>query len=188
MDPTVTELMSAWRQGDTNARDRLFGVLHPEMRRLAGQFFRRERADHTLQPTALVNEAWLRLSDSSAISCADRGHLMAMVARLMREILVDHARARATAKRDGGERVNLTDLGLAYQAADVDLVDLDAALERLEEIDPLKVRIIELRYFVGMTIEDTGAALDLSVATVKRHWQAARIWLFDRMGGEPSRT
>ncbi|MGB0135230.1 ECF-type sigma factor, partial [Dokdonella sp.] len=101
MEAPVTEWLSAWRDGDTAARDRLVQVLYPELRRLAGQIFRRERSDHTLQPTALVNEAWLRLSGSAAVEGGDRGHILAVAARLMREILIDHARRRAASKRDG---------------------------------------------------------------------------------------
>ena len=182
MDAPVTEWLAAWREGDADARDRLVAVLYPELRRIAQQVFRRERADHTLQPTALVNEAWLRLSGSAALASTDRSHLLGVAARLMREILIDHARRRAAAKRDGGHRVDLTDLDLADESQSIDLMGLDAALQRLEGIDPLKARIIELRYFGGMSIEETAAATELSPATVKRHWQAARIWLYNAMG------
>jgi RNA polymerase sigma factor (TIGR02999 family) len=181
MDAPVTEWLSAWREGDAQARDRLIAVLYPELRRIAQQVFRRERADHTLQPTALVNEAWLRLSGSAAIAGKDRGHLLGVAARLMREILIDHARRRAAAKRDGGSRVDLTDLELAEDAQSIDLMALDAALQRLEEIDPIKARIVELRYFGGMSIEETAETTQTSPATVKRHWQAARIWLYNAM-------
>ena len=186
MDAPVTEWLSAWREGDAQARDRLVAVLYPELRRIAQQAFRRERADHTLQPTALVNEAWLRLSGSAALASKDRGHLLGVAARLMREILIDHARRRAAAKRDGGNRVDLTDLDLADESQSIDLMGLDAALQRLDEIDALKARIVELRYFGGMSIEETAEATQLSPATVKRHWQAARIWLYNAMSAEPS--
>jgi RNA polymerase sigma factor (TIGR02999 family) len=182
MNAPVTEWLSAWRDGDAAARDRVVHVLYPELRRLAGQIFSRERADHTLQPTALINEAWLRLSGSAAIEGADRTHIIAVAARLMREILIDHARRRSASKRDGGQRVDLTGLDMADEAQAVDLVGLDAALSNLEKVDSIKARIVELRYFGGMSIEETAAAVALSPATVKRHWQAARIWLFNALG------
>ena len=187
MDAPVTEWLSAWRKGDSAARDRLVQVMYPELRRLAGQAFRSERADHTLQPTALVNEAWLRLSGSANPEGADRAHLLTVVARLMREILIDHARRRAASKRDGGHRVDLDALDLADDAQNIDLIGRDAALLRLEQVDAIKARIVELRYFAGMSIEETAEAVALSPATVKRHWQAARIWLFNALG-EGERT
>ncbi len=178
MNAPVTEWLSAWREGDCAARDRLVEVLYPELRRLAGQAFRRERGDHTLQPTALVNEAWLRLSGSGNPEGADRAHLLNVAARLMREILIDHARRRSASKRDGGQRVDLDGLDIVEDSEQVDLIALDAALCRLEQVDSIKARIVELRYFGGMNIEETANAVELSPATVKRHWQAARIWLF----------
>ncbi|HET9034117.1 MAG TPA: sigma-70 family RNA polymerase sigma factor [Dokdonella sp.] len=186
MDAPVTEWLSAWREGDSAARDRLVHVLYPELRRIAGQVFRRERADHTLQPTALVNEAWLRLSGSAAIEGADRSHILAVAARLMREILIDHARRRSASKRDGGQRIDLTELDVADDSNGIDLIDLDVALSRLEQVDPIKARIVELRYFGGMNLEETAETVDLSVATVKRHWQAARIWLFNALSENTS--
>ncbi len=185
MDVPVTELLSSWRDGDARARDSLVAAIYPELRGLAAQLFRRERADHTLQPTALVNEAWLRLSGSSTIAAADRSQLMGIAARLMREILIDHARARAAGKRDGGERLTLSAIDAVHQSADpIDLIALDGALDRLERLDPNKARIVELRYFGGLSISETGAALGQSEATVKRHWQAARIWLFDALAAQ----
>ena len=181
MEAPVTEWLSAWREGDSAARDRLAQVMYPELRRLAGQIFRRERSDHTLQPTALVNEAWLRLSGSALIEGADRGHILAVAARLMREILIDHARRRGASKRDGGQRVDLTGLNLVADAPSTDLIGLDAALSRLEQVDSMKARIVELRYFGGLSIDETAEAVALSPATVKRHWQAARIWLFNAL-------
>ena len=180
-DTPITSLLVAWRGGDDAARDRLAAVLYPELRRLAQQAFRRERGDHTLQPTALVNEAWLRLAGAAAIPGDDRGHLFAVAARLMREILIDHARRRAAAKRDGGERVTLSRVDLGDGGGDIDLIGLDAALQQLDGVDPVKGRVVELRYFGGLSIEDTAQAMALSPATVKRHWQAARIWLFNAL-------
>src|SRR5690606_33033715 len=165
MEPAVTQLLADWRQGDAGARDRLIGALYPELHRLAEQLFRRERGDHTLQPTALVNEAWLRLSGLDAIEANDRGHLFAVSARLMREILIDHARRRAAAKRDGGERMSLTHLEQVGESDDVELLGLNDALEKLEAIDPAKARIVELRYFGGLSIEETATVVGQSPAT-----------------------
>lgn len=183
-DAPITSLLAAWRGGDDSARDRLAAALYPELRRLAQQAFRRERRDHTLQPTALVNEAWLRLAGSASIPGDDRGHLLSVAARLMREILIDHARRRAAAKRDGGARVTLSRVEVGDDGDGIDLLGLDAALQRLDRIDPVKGRIVELRYFGGLSIDDTARALSLSPATIKRHWQAARLWLFDALAGE----
>ena len=177
MASSITELLSGWHAGDTDARDRLVEQLYPELRRLAEQVFRAERRNHTLQPTALVSEAWLRLAGAGAIASADRGHLFAVAARLMREILIDHARQRARIKRDGGERVTLSGLEAGGAGDEVDLVDLDAALEKLERIDPAKARVVELRYFGGLSIEETAEALGVSVRTVKRDWTMAKLWL-----------
>lgn len=183
MGDMVTQWLEEWRGGDAAARDRLLGVMYPEMRRIAGALFRNERRNHTLQPTALVNEAWIRVGGTVAEISNDQRHLLALMARSMREILIDHARRRGAAKRDGGQRVGLTQLQLADEAVAVDLLDLDAALARLEEIDALKGRIVELRYFGGMSIEETAAATELSPATIKRHWRAARLWLFEALAG-----
>lgn len=181
MDAPVTELLAAWRGGDTPARDALVTALYPELRRLAQQLFRRERSDHTLQPTALVNEAWLRLSGSAA-TATDRTQLFAIAARLMREILIDHARARAALKRDGGERVTLSAVDVTDERTnEIDLIALDDALNRLERLDSNKARIVELRYFGGLTVDETSKVVGQSQATVKRHWQAARVWLYDAL-------
>jgi len=184
MSEDVTELLSDWRRGDTTARDRLIAVLYPELRRLAGNLFRNERANHTLQPTALVNEAWLRLAGSRELAIGHRAQLFGIAARLMREVLVDHARGRARLKRDGGERLTLSrvDIG-GDDRGEPDLLDLDAALQRLEGIDPDKARIVELRYFGGLGIEEIAGSMGVSPATVKRHWQAARLWLFHALDG-----
>ena len=183
MPEPVTQWLAQWQDGDAGARDRLVAVLYPELHRLADRLFRRERWGHTLQPTALVNEAWLRLAGGQAPGAQQRGHLLAMAARVMREILIDHARGRARGKRDGGERLSLTQVDLPAEAPGVDLLDLDAALTRLEAIDPARARLVELRYFGGLSIEETAEALGQSPATVKRHWQSTRLWLYEAMAG-----
>lgn len=185
MGEDVTTLLRDWRQGDLAARDRLVALLYPELRALADRQLRGERANHTLQPTALVNEAYLRLSGLDRMDFQDRGHFVRMAARVMREVLVDHARRRQAVKRDGGQRVTLTGLQLVAEDADVDALALDAALQRLEQLDPDKARVVELRYFGGLTIEETAEAMGSSPATVKRHWQMARAWLFDALSTPP---
>lgn len=185
MDGEFTAWLSAWRQGDLSARDRLVDAVYPELRAIAQRQLGGERAGHTLQATALVNEAYLRLSGLDRIEWRDRVHFVHMAARVMREVLVDHARRRSANKRDGGERVSLT--GLALAAGDdggVDVAALDGALGALERLDADKARIVELRYFGGLTIEETAEALGLSPATVKRHWQVARTWLFEALSDQ----
>lgn len=186
MSQQFTQLLSAWRQGDASARDRLIEAAYPELRRIANRQLAGERRNHTLQPTALVNEAWLRLNGAKGMDVSDRSHFVRITAKLMREILVDHARRFNAAKRDGGERVGLTNLVIADERSEVDVVGLDAVLAQLEQIDPDKGRIVELRYFGGLTIEETAEAMDMSPATVKRHWMAARVWLFDALSGQDS--
>lgn len=181
MAEDITSLLRNWRDGDDSARDRLVAVLYPELRALADRQLRGERANHTLQPTALVNEAYLRLSGLERMDWQDRGHFVRMAARVMREILVDHARRRQAAKRDGGQRVTLTGLDVAADTGTVDALALDDALARLEKIDPDKARVVEMRYFGGLTIEETAQAMGSSPATVKRQWQSARAWLFDAL-------
>lgn len=161
----------------------MVNVVYPELRAIASRQMAGERRNHTLQPTALVNEAYMRLSGLNAIDWQDRSHFVRIAARLMREILVDHARRRNAQKRDGGERVTLTNLDFADAAGEtIDVVGLDLALTRLEELDANKGRVVELRFFGGLTVEETAVALDISPATVKRHWQAARVWLYEALG------
>lgn len=180
MTGDATQLLHAWRAGDTAARDRLVALLYQELRALAGRQFERERGEHTLQPTALVNEAYQRLAALDRIDWQGRAHFIGVAARLMREILIDHARRRQAGKRDGGERVTLF-TNLPAQQDALDVLDLENALLRLETIAPDKARVVELRFFGGLSIEDTAEAMELSPATVKRHWQAARVWLFDAL-------
>lgn len=181
MTTALTKLLADWRQGDLSARDRVIDVVYPELRAIASRQLAGERRNHTLQPTALVNEAYLRLSGVERIDWRSSSHFVRIVARLMREILVDHARRRGAAKRDGGEQVTLTSVDVPDNTDGVDVERLDAALAALEQIDPEKGRIVELRYFAGLTIDETAQALELSPATVKRHWQAARVWLHEAL-------
>lgn len=184
MDGELTQWLAAWRQGDLSARDRLVDAVYPELRAIAQRQLGGERAGHTLQATALVNEAYMRLGGLDRIEWRDRAHFVHMAARVMREVLVDHARRRAAHKRDGGERVSLTGIDLADGGDAVDVAALDSALAALERFDADKARIVELRYFGGLTIEETAEALGSSPATVKRHWQVARAWLFEALSDQ----
>ncbi len=174
----ATQLLHDWRAGDMEARDRLVALLYSELRGLAARQFGRERADHTLQPTALVSEAYQRLAALERIDWRDRAHFIGVAARLMREILIDHARRHQAEKRDGGQRVTLF-TNLPAQEGALDALALEQALQRLERLAPDKARVVELRFYGGLSIEETAEVMEISPATVKRHWQAARIWLFD---------
>ena len=185
MAEEFTGLLAAWRGGDLAARDRLVALVYPELRAIARRQLANERGDHTLQPTALANEAYMRLSRLDRIDWQDRVHFVRMASRVMREILVDHARRHGAGKRDGGERVPITQVDVAAPVGDIDMLALDGALDRLAAIDPARAQLVELRYFGGLTIEETAEALAISPATAKRHWQAARAWLFEALS-EPS--
>jgi len=179
----VSRLLLAWSNHDAAARDALVPIVYDELRRLAHKYMRGEREGHMLQTTALVNEAYLRLVDLDRMEWRDRAHFFAMAATLMRRILIDHARDRATDKRGG--RVMLTPLdGKDVRApSNVDVIALDQALDRLAAMDPQQSRIVELRFFGGLTIEETAEALDISPATVKREWTSAKAWLHQQMYG-----
>jgi len=179
---SVTVLLDRWRAGDTHAVDALVPLIYSELKRIAEQYLRMERAGHTLQPTALVNEAYLRLTDQERGAAVNRAHFIGISANLMRQVLVDHARARNAAKRDGGQRVALSESDHPAQSVDVDLVAVDAALERLAEFDARLARLVEMRFFGGLSIEETAAALDVSPATVKREWATAKAWLNRELG------
>lgn len=178
----VTALLQAWTGGDLSARDELMTVVYAELRRRAASRLRRERADHLLQPTALVHEAYLRLIDQRRTVWQNRAHFFAVASELMRRILVDQARGRKMAKRSGRwHRLDLTDADLRSHPRDVDLLDLDAALTRLATFDPRHAQIAELRFFGGLSLEETAHVVGRSVATVERDWQAARAWLFSQL-------
>jgi RNA polymerase sigma factor (TIGR02999 family) len=182
----ITELLRAWNAGDLEARDRAMALVYRELRRRAAVHLRRERPGHTLQPTALVHEAYMRLVDQRDAVWQSRAQFLAVVSQMMRRILVDHARARLAAKRSGRwSRVTLGDANdVAMSPIQIDLLDLDAALERLAAFDPRKSRIAELRFFGGLSLEEMGHVLDVSPKTVERDWQAARAWLFKTLCGQ----
>jgi len=180
----VTEWLVAWSGGDDEALQRLVPVVHTELRRLARRAMRRERAGHTLQTTALVNEAYLRLVDLAGITWNDRAHFFAMSARLMRRILVDHARSRRYQKRGGGATIVAFDEGLAVaDQPSTDLVALDDALVALASVDARKSRVVELRFFGGLSVEETAATLGVSPGTVMRDWRLAKSWLLRELDG-----
>ncbi len=177
----ITQLLIDWSKGDKAALDKLIPYVYDELRRLARHYMRRERAGHTLQTSALINEAYLRLVDQS-VPWQNRAHFCGIAARLMRQILVDHARAHQYAKRGGGaEKVSLDEAANLAQGRAAELVALDEALESLTAIDPQQGRIVELRFFGGLTIEETSEVLGISHATVERDWSVARAWLRRQM-------
>jgi RNA polymerase sigma factor (TIGR02999 family) len=166
------------------ALDRLLPLVHGELRRLAGRHMRHERAGHTLQASALVNEAYLRLIEVKHVQWQNRAHFFAMASRVMRRILVDAARAKGYQKRDaGGQRVSLDEAVAVADTPSHDFVALDDALNALEAIDPRKCKIVEMRFFGGMSVEETAEALHLSVGTIKRDWRLAKAWLARELGG-----
>ncbi len=176
--PHVTELLLAWSAGDRTALDQLVPIVHEELRRLARLQMRAERDNHTLQTTALVNEAFLRLVDLRRIRWQDRAHFLALSARLMRRILVDHARTRSYQKRGGGAaNVTLDEALIASEERGADLVALDDALEDLARVDARKSQVVELRFFGGLSVEETAQALKVSPETVTRDWRLAKVWL-----------
>lgn len=180
----ISALLEAWGQGDLGARDRLLPLVYDELRRRAKAYLARESPDHTLQPTALVHETYLRLVTQDRIAWRNRAQFFGVAAQMMRRILVDHARARKTAKRSGRwTRIALADgePTRAHPALDVDVLDLHAALDELAAFDPRKSQVAELRYFGGLSLDETGQVLQIAMATTERDWQAARAWLHARL-------
>jgi len=175
----VTVLLRRWSAGDVAALDALLPAVQDELRRLARAYMRREREGHTLEPAALVNEAYIRLVDQHDVRWASRGHFFAIAAQAMRRVLVDHARGHGAAKRGGGaERVTLSGIAAGEaERVDVDVLWLHEALERLARLDERQARVVELRYFAGMSVEEVAEVLGISPATVKREWSTARLWL-----------
>ena len=187
-DHDVTRLLHDWAGGDQAALGRLIDLVYPELRRIAARHLRRERQGHTLQPTALVNEAFLRLAQRPDKAWNDRAHFFAVAARIVRNVLVDHARAREASKRGAGAlAVTLTESAAQVPAPEVNLLDLDTALKELEQLDPQHSRIVELRYFAGLSIEETAVVVGVSESSVKRDWVLAKTWIRRRMeGGAPN--
>ncbi len=177
----VSELLAKWQAGDQEAFRALVPLVYNELRRLAHRYLRKERPDHTLQSTALVHEAYLRLTRQEAVHFENRAHFFAISAQLMRQILVEYARRRRAAKRDGGYKVTLEGAESGLKRQSVDLIALDDALNGLARLDPQQSRIVELRFFGGLTIEETAQQLRISPATVKREWSTARVWLHHEM-------
>ncbi|HXV59266.1 MAG TPA: ECF-type sigma factor [Vicinamibacteria bacterium] len=181
----VTELLHAWKGGSDEALDDLVPIVYGEIHRLARNHLRHERHAHTLQPTALTNEAFVRLFGYREVGWQDRAHFFAVAAQVMRRILVDHARKRRAAKRGAAAaRVTLDEAHGGVAPVDVDVLALHEALERLEALDPRQCRIVELRYFGGLSVEETASVLDTSRATVTRDWNVARLWLRRELEGD----
>ena len=180
----VTGLLLAWNGGDASAVERLMPLVYGELRTIAERHFRRERAGHTLQPTAVVHEAYFRLVDQTRVTWKNRGHFFAVASQAMRRILVDHARARETEKRGGGGRRVTLDVGVATPEPidDMDFVALDEALTRLKSLDGAQAQIVELRFFGGLSIDETAEALETSPSSVKREFRSAKAWLFRELG------
>jgi RNA polymerase sigma factor (TIGR02999 family) len=180
----VTQLLRAWRAGDDDALNRVLPLVEAELRRLARAHMTRERRGHTLQTTALVNEAFVRLVGARTLDWQDRAHFLGIVARLMRRVLVDHARARGYQKRGGGaQRVSLVEAMAVSPAPDVDVLTLDRALSALAAVDERKARVVELRFFGGLSVVETAEILHVSTDTIKRDWRLAKLWLLHELDG-----
>lgn len=182
----VTELLGRWNQGDADAREAIIERIYAELGGIAARYLANERADVEVQPTALVHEAYMRLADMDRVDWKGRAHFLSMAARLMREYLIDAARRRNAAKRDGGVRVTLSGVDGDPDAAGTDVLALNEALERLAEADPQRALIVELRFFGGLTVEETAEVVQMSPRSVKRSWQVARGWLFNELQGTSS--
>jgi RNA polymerase sigma-70 factor, ECF subfamily len=183
----ITHLLQRWSQGDRGAAEEVLPLVYDELHRIAAREFRRSRGDQTLQATVIVHEVYLRLSGHEGFRFSSRAHFFALAAKLMRQILVDHARRQNRLKRGGpAEKVTLTETAGLVEPRAPDLLAVDKALEKLEELDPRKAAIIELRFFVGLTLEETAAQLGISPETVGREWRRARAWLCNELeGGNP---
>ncbi len=178
----VTELLADWNAGDPEAADKIVPVIYGELRAIAGGYLRGERRDHTLQATALVHEAYVRMIESQGIPWRNRAHFVGVAAHVMRRVLVDHARRHRAAKRGGGApKLTLIEAADVQAARPTDVTELDDALAELEAMDPTKVQIVELRFFGGLSLEETAGVLGVSRATVSRQWRRARTWLYRRL-------
>lgn len=182
----VTQLLHDWSDGDKKAAEQLMPLVYDELRRMARGYLRRERPEHTLQPTALVNEAYLKLVDQRSVNWQNRHHFFGIAAQMMRRVLVDHAREHAAEKRGGLRRkVSLDEAGiLTMGERAAELVALDEALRKLAEVFPRKARVVELRFFGGLSVQETAGVLDVSDKTVMREWETAKLWLYREMEGE----
>ena len=184
----ITRWLGDWRQGNEDARDRLFAIVQPELRQIASRFLHRERGDHTLEPNALVNELYVRLIGATPITYNDRAHFFAVAAQTMRRILIDYARARVADKRGGvQQRVSLSAVdGWNAAGHSEDLIALDDVLAKLEKADPRAAKVVELRFFGGLSEDEVAEVLGVATITVKRDWRAARAWLIGRL--RPARS
>jgi RNA polymerase sigma factor (TIGR02999 family) len=181
----ISKLIEAWGNGNAEAFDRLVAAVYPELRRMARRQLGRRASGHSLESAALANEAYLKLVRAGTIQCESRVHFLALCAQVIRRILVDHARSRGYAKRGGNAlRVPLDEVLLASQSRGIEVLALDRALESLAQLDPRKSRVVELRYFGGLTTEETADLLDISPETAKRDWRMAKAWLFDALAGD----
>ena len=189
MDPKgeVTSLLAAWSKGDPTALDELMPLVYSELHRIARRLWNKHQQGNTLQPTALINEAYLKLAHAENTTFQDRCHFFAVASTAMRQVLVNHAKSRLSAKRGGGNAdVPVDEFQRAADQEATDIVSLNQALEALEDLDPRKSKIVEMRYFGGLSIEETAEALGVSMATVNREWRLARSWLIREMRGESS--
>jgi len=178
----ISVILKDWSEGNRASADRLLSLVYDELRKIAGQYLKKEKSDHTLQPTALVHEAYMKLIDISDISWNDRAHFFAVSANIMRHILVDHARAKLAEKRGGdAQHISLEDADSLSSETDIDLLAVDEALNELAKFDEQQSRIVELRFFGGLTIEETAHVAGISPATVKREWAMAKAWLHRKL-------
>jgi len=183
--PDITAMLAAWNDGSAEALDRVIDIIYPELRRIARKHLARRRPGESLESAVLANEAYLKLLHSGGIRCENRTHFLALCSQMIRRILIDHARSRGLAKRGGdAQRVPLDQVLLSAQARGIDVLALDEALETLARIDARKSRVVELRYFGGLSIEETAEALGVSLDTAKRDWRIARAWLLVELSGK----
>ena len=185
----ITQLLLGWSRGDKAALDQLVPLVYPELRRLAQRYMRRENSAHTLQTSALINEAYLRIVDQQEVAWQDRAHFFAVAAQVMRHILIDHARRHRYAKRGAGARhVPLDETAIISQERATEFLALDDALTRLATIDARKSQIVELRFFGGLTVEEIAEVMKLSPITIKREWRSAKAWLHSEIAGSDRRS
>jgi len=187
MAPDVTQLLMNWSQGDQGALEQLMPLVYGELRRLASSYLRRERSNHTLQSTALVHEAFMRLVNQQDVQWRNRAHFYAIAAQMIRRILVDYARSQHAEKRGAGAvKLELDEAMAVPQQSEIDLLGLNDALDQLAELDARQSRVVELRFFAGLSIEETAEVMHLSPASIKREWNTARAWLFRQMTRQPA--